>query len=158
VTDAKKFWRTETIAFCTATGWLEFPSKTGIAGVRQRLMALNLHVSNFEDIAIVFCRGRVVFGEDADELRRVILGLLKQTKSIVLNFAWVGQVDSSGLGTLVASFISARHHGARIKFAAPSSAARKVLRTTRVDGLFEIYDSTDDALKSFRLPPNVAAA
>ena len=121
-------------------------------------MALNLHVSTSDDIAVVLCRGRIVFGREADELRRVILGLLQETKNIVLNFAWVGQLDSSGLGTLVASFISARHHGAKIKFAAPSPAAQKALKTTRVDGLFEIYDSTDEALKSFRLPPNIAAA
>src|SRR5215471_9784730 len=119
-------------------------SHRNIYTVRQIAMALNLHVSTSNDIAVVLCRGRIVFGEEADELRRVILGLLHETKNIVLNFAWVGQLDSSGLGTLVASFISARHHGAKIKFAAPSLAARKVLRTTRVDGLFEIYDSTDD--------------
>jgi anti-sigma B factor antagonist len=121
-------------------------------------MALNLQVSRSNDIAVVLCRGRIVFGEEADELRRVILGLLNETKNIVLNFAWVVQVDSSGLGTLVASFISARHHRAQIKFAAPSPAARRVLKTTRIDDLFEIYDSTDDALRSFDLPPNIAAA
>jgi anti-sigma B factor antagonist len=121
-------------------------------------MALNLQVSRSNDIAVVLCRGRIVFGEEADELRRVILDLLNETKNIVLNFAWVAQLDSSGLGTLVALFISARHRRAKIKFAAPSPAARRVLKTTRVDDLFEIYDSTDDALGSFDLPPNIAAA
>jgi hypothetical protein len=29
--------------------------------------------------AVVRCRGRIVFGDEADELRRVILGLLKET-------------------------------------------------------------------------------
>ena len=142
----------------SSAGRCLLPIETFTTGEANIAMALNLHVSTSNDIAVVLCRGRIVFGEEADELRRVILGLLQETKNIVLNFAWVGQLDSSGLGTLVASFISARHHGAKIKFASPSPAAQKALRTTRVDGLFEIYDSTDEALKSFRLPPNIAAA
>ena len=83
-------------------------------------MALNLDVSRTEDIAVVRCRGRIVFGEEADELRRVVLSLLNETRRIVVNLAWIEHIDSSGLGTLVASFISARHRRAEIKFAALS--------------------------------------
>src|SRR5882724_2767462 len=51
---------------------------------REGAMALKLDVSRTEDIAVVRCRGRIVFGEEADELRRVVLGLLNETKRIVL--------------------------------------------------------------------------
>ena len=89
-------------------------------------MALNLDVSRTEDIAVVRCRGRIVFGEEADELRRVVLGLLNETQRIVLNLVWIEHIDSSGLGTLVASFISARHRGAEIRFAAFSQSPASV--------------------------------
>ena len=121
-------------------------------------MALNLDVSRAKDIVVIRCRGRIVFGEEADELRRAILGLLKETQRIVLNFAWIEYIDSCGLGTLVASFISARHRGAEIKFAALSPLTRQLLTTTKVDRLFEVYDSTEEAIKSFRPPPPEAAA
>ena len=120
-------------------------------------MALYLDISRTKDIAIIRCRGRIVFGEEADELRRVILGLLKETKRIVLNFAWVGHIDSTGLGTVVASFISARHHGAEIKLAALSPVARQVLRTTNVDRLFQVCDSNEEAINSFQPRPETAA-
>jgi anti-sigma B factor antagonist len=120
-------------------------------------MALNLDVSRTEDIAVVRCRGRIVFGEDADELRRVVLGLLNETQRIVLNLAWIEHIDSSGLGTLVASFISARHRGAEIKFAALSPRARRAMTSTNMDQLFEVYDSTEEAIRSFRSHPNAAA-
>ncbi len=120
-------------------------------------MPLKLDVSKNEDIAVVRCRGRIVFGQEADEIRRVILGLLNETKRIVLNLAWIGHIDSSGLGTLVASFISARNRGAEIKFAALSPEARRVLRTTNVDRLFEVYDSTEEAIRSFRSHREAAA-
>src|SRR5713101_10122234 len=112
-------------------------------------LVLNLDVSRTADIAVVRCRGRIVFGVETDELRRVVLGLLNETQRIVLNLAWIEHIDSSGLGTLVASFISARHRGAEIKFAALSPIARRVLTSTHVDRLFEIYDSTEEAIKSF---------
>ena len=120
-------------------------------------MALNLDVSRTDDIAVVRCRGRIVFGEEADELRRIVLTLLKETQRIVLNLAWIEYIDSSGLGTLVASFISARHCGAEIKFAALSPRAQQLLTTTKVDRLFEVYDSTEEAVKSFHPHPEAAA-
>jgi len=120
-------------------------------------MALNLDVSRTGDIAVVRCRGRIVFGQEADELRGLILSLLKESKRIVLNLAWVVYIDSSGLGTLVASFISARHRGAEIKFAAISPRARRLFTITKMDRLFEVYDSPEQAVKSF-LPDHEVAA
>jgi anti-sigma B factor antagonist len=120
-------------------------------------MALDLEVSRTKGIAVVRCRGRIVFGKEADELRRVILGLLKESQRIVLNFAWVEYIDSGGLDTLVASLISARHGGAEIKLAALGPRVRQVLATARVDQLFELYDTADDAIKSFPPYPEAAA-
>jgi anti-sigma B factor antagonist len=120
-------------------------------------MALKLDVSRTDDIAVVRCRGRIVFGKETDELRRVVLGLLNETQRIVLNLVWIEYLDSSGLGTLVASFISARNRGAEIKFAALSPQAQRVLTSTKVDRLFEVYDSTEAAIKSFHLHPEAAA-
>jgi anti-sigma B factor antagonist len=120
-------------------------------------MALNLHISKTDGITVVQCRGRIVFGEEADELRLAVLGLLKESKRIVLDLAWTAYIDSSGLGTLVACYISARNRGAEIKFAAVSPRARRVLAGTKVDRLFEIYDSTEQAIISFRPYPEAAA-
>jgi anti-sigma B factor antagonist len=120
-------------------------------------MALNIDISRDNDIAVVRCRGRIVFGEEADELRRVILGLLKETHGIVLNFGWLEYIDSGGVGVLVASLVSARNRGAAIKLAALGQRVRHVLTTAKVDRLFELYDSADDAIKSFRSRPEAAA-
>jgi anti-sigma B factor antagonist len=120
-------------------------------------MALNIDISTDNGIAVVRCRGRVVFGEEADELRRVILGLLRETRGIVLNLAWLEYIDSSGVGVLVASLISARNRGSEIKLAAVGPRVRHVLATAKVDRLFEVYDSADDAIKSFHSRPEAAA-
>jgi anti-sigma B factor antagonist len=121
-------------------------------------MALDLDVSRTGDIAVVRCHGRIVFGEEEDELRRLILSLLKETSRIVLNLAWVVYMDSSGLGTLVASFISAHHHGVEIKFAALSPRVRRLFTITKVIRIFEVYDSAEQAVKSFLSHPRAAAS
>ena len=120
-------------------------------------MSLNLDISRSKDIAVVRCRGKIVFGEEADELRRVILGLLKETRRIVLNLAWLDYIDSSGVGVLVASLISGRNRGAEIKLAALGPRVRYVLTTAKVHHLFEVFDSADEAVKSFNAQPETAA-
>ena len=119
-------------------------------------MDLNLDISRTGDIVVVQCSGRIVFGKDADELRRVVLGLLNETKRIILNLADVAYIDSSGLETLIASFISARNRKAEIKFAALTPSVRRVLKVTRVDQLFNVYDSTQEAVRAFRPQPEAA--
>jgi len=120
-------------------------------------MDLKLDVSRTEDIAVVRCRGRIVFGREADELRRVILDLLNKNHRIVLNLAWIEYIDSTGLGVLVASLISAHHNAAQIKLAALGPKVRHVFSIARVDRLFEVYDSADEAIKSFHPRPEAAA-
>ena len=120
-------------------------------------MALTLDLSRTQGIAVVRCRGRVTFGKEADELTRVILSLLNETQRIVLNFGWIEYIDSTGLGVLVASWISARNRGAEIKLAALGPKVQTVLATARVDKLFKVYDSVDEAIKSFRFHPEAAA-
>ena len=112
-------------------------------------MALKLDVSKIDGAMLVQCHGRIVFGEEADELRRVVLGLLNESSRIILNLAQVAYVDSSGLDALVGSFISARNRSAEIKFAAISPAVRRVMTSTNVDRLFGLYDSNEEALKAF---------
>src|SRR5215472_14549435 len=122
----------------------------------EGVVALDLEISRTDEIVVVRCRGRIVFGAEADELRRVVLGLLNESKRIVLSLASVAYLDSSGLDTLVASFISARNRGAEIKFSDLSPAVRRVLTSTNVHRLFEIYDFTEEAIESFD-PPEAAA-
>jgi len=120
-------------------------------------MDLNLDISRTEDIAVLRGRGRIVFGPEADELRRVILDVLRTNQRIVLNLAWIEYIDSSGVGVLVASLISAHHHRAQIKLAALGPKVRQVLTVARVDRLFEVYKSADEAIQSFHPRPEAAA-
>jgi anti-sigma B factor antagonist len=120
-------------------------------------MELRLDVAKQADVAVVRCRGRIVFGQEVDELRLTVLSLFKETNRLVLHLAGVEQIDSEGLAAMVGLFISARNRGGELKLADLSSKTGEVLRVTRLNQVFEIYKSESEAVESF-LRPEAAAA
>ena len=67
----------------------------------------------------------------------------------MLNLAQVGYIDSAGLGTLVATFHSARSQGAVLKLANLGSKFKEVLQVTKLMTVFDTYDSEALAVESF---------
>jgi len=113
-------------------------------------MELRLDVTKQAGVAVVRCRGRIVFGQEVDELRLTVLSLFKETSRVVLHLAGIEQIDSEGLAGLVGVFISARNRGGEVKLADLSQNSKKVLRLTRLDEVFETYESEADAVASFQ--------
>lgn len=120
-------------------------------------MELRLHVARQANVAVIRCLGRIVFGQEADELRLTVLSLLKETNRVVLQVADIQQIDSEGLAALVGLFISARNRGGELKLAELSPKSRDLLRVTRLDEIFGTYKSVDQAIASFHRVKAVAA-
>lgn len=112
-------------------------------------MELKLHVARHANVAVIRCEGRIVFGQEVDELRLTVLSLLKQTNRVVLQLAGIQQIDSEGLAALVGLFISARNRGGELKLAELSPKSRDLLRVTRLDEVFGRYKSEREAIASF---------
>ncbi|MBI9086098.1 MAG: STAS domain-containing protein [Desulfobacterales bacterium] len=68
---------------------------------------------------------------------------------IVLDFSSVDFMDSSGLGTLVASARRLRAQQGDLKLACLADKVRRVFELTRADRLFDIYDDPEAAVSSF---------
>jgi len=121
------------------------------------VMELRLDVVRRADVAVVRCRGRIVFGQEVDELRLVVLTLLKETNRLVLQLAGIEQIDSEGLAGLVGLFISARNRGGALKLAELSPKSRQLLHVTRLDEVFGTYKTESAAIASFRSARATAA-
>jgi anti-sigma B factor antagonist len=103
-----------------------------------------------EGVAVVDIEGRIVLGEESNSFREKVKGLLAGgKKKIVLNLANVGYIDSAGLGTLVATFHSARSQGATLKMTNLGSKFKEVLQVTKLMTVFDTYDNETAAIKSF---------
>jgi len=112
-------------------------------------MSLKVETRQQGDISIVSCHGRIVLGDEAAGLRDTLKQTLSSSRKIVLNLAGVTYIDSSGLGTLVGVYSSARAAGADIKLTGLSARVRDLLQITKLVTVFEVYDSESQAVAAF---------
>ncbi|MBZ5646354.1 MAG: STAS domain-containing protein [Acidobacteriia bacterium] len=112
-------------------------------------MALKLSVKNVNGVTVVYCSGRIVFGEEAADLRERVKEMLATVHQIVLNLGGVSYIDSGGLGTLVGLYTSARAGGGEIKLANLTQRVRDQLQITKLVTVFEVFDSEEKAISSF---------
>jgi len=101
------------------------------------------------DVAIVDCSGRIVLGQETASMRQYVKVLLSRSPHVVLNLAEVNFVDSSGVGTLVSLYTSARGTGGNIKLAGLGTRVRDVLQITKLGTVFEVFDAAENAAASF---------
>jgi len=101
-------------------------------------------------VTVLDIEGRIVLGEESNSFREKVKSLLAAgKKKIVLNLANVSYIDSAGLGTLVATFHSARSQGATLKLANLGAKFKEVLQVTKLMTVFETYDNEAAAIQSF---------
>jgi anti-sigma B factor antagonist len=113
-------------------------------------VALKITTREQDGITIVMCNGRIVFGEEAAELREKIKSLLAQKKKLILNLGGVSYIDSGGLGILVSLYTSARSSGGNIKLANLTQRVGDLLQITKLLTVFEVYEGEQKALDSFK--------
>ena len=105
-------------------------------------------------VTILELAGRLVLEEGDVVLRDHVNGLLEQGRgNIVLDMHNVVQLDSAGIGMLAAKYLSAHRTGGRLKLLKPTSRSAELLKITRLSAVFEIFESEDDALRSFEPKP-----
>jgi anti-sigma B factor antagonist len=124
------------------------------AVVAEDVMALNITHNIIDGVSVAHLSGAIFFDQESIFLRVHVKDLLDKSPRIVLDLGNVTRIDSSGLGTLVALYVSARKVGSNIKLANLSKHILEALRITRLVTVFEIFDRTEDAVASF----NKAAA
>ncbi len=107
------------------------------------------------DINVLDCSGRIVFGDETSALRDEVTDIVASGSSLVLNLAGVNYIDSGGLGTLVSLFTSAKKNGGSIKLASLTQRVGDLMQVTKLLTVFEVYDTEEQALRAFR--PGAAA-
>ena len=94
--------------------------------------------------------GRIVLGEETVSLREKVKGLLGEgKKKLVLDLRNVTQIDSSGLGALVAAHSSAKSSGATLRLCNLGSRTNELLQMTKLLTVFEVFNSETDAVRGF---------
>ncbi|MFN2493123.1 MAG: STAS domain-containing protein [Pyrinomonadaceae bacterium] len=103
------------------------------------------------DVTILDMNGSVRMGEGAISLRNSIRGLVdRDKKKILLNLSGVKNIDSSGIGELIANYTTiSRDHG-QLKLLNLTDKIRDLLVITKLLTVFDAYDNEAEALNSFK--------
>jgi len=112
-------------------------------------VALKLTTRNQNGITIILCNGRIVFGDESNQLREQVKSALAQSKKVILNLGGVSYIDSGGLGMLVALYTSARSAGGDIKLANLTQRVGDILQITKLSTVFEVYEGEQNAINAF---------
>jgi anti-sigma B factor antagonist len=92
-------------------------------------------IRNPEEI-IVRCTGKITSYSSA-ELQTTIRSLMPETKCIVLDLTDVSYMDSSGLGAIIAIYLSARRQRCGLKLINLNSRLQDLFRLTKMSSVFE---------------------
>jgi len=72
-----------------------------------------------------------------------------KSAKVLINLEKVEYIDSSGLATLVEILKNIKGYGGRLKLASLSNKVKSLFEITKLEKLFDISDSQDEASKSF---------
>ncbi|HYJ86265.1 MAG TPA: STAS domain-containing protein [Pyrinomonadaceae bacterium] len=103
------------------------------------------------DVTILDMNGSVRMGEGAVSLRNSIRGLVDQgKKKILLNLHGVKNIDSSGIGELIANYTTVSRDGGQLKLLNLTEKIQNLLVITKLLTVFDSYDNESEALSSFK--------
>jgi anti-anti-sigma factor len=79
-------------------------------------MSLRLESKLNQDAAVLYCKGELEGGIEAAELRKVVTGLLRERKLVILDLSGIDYMNSGGLSTLVGLYSTARTSGGSVQY------------------------------------------
>lgn len=95
-------------------------------------------------------RGRITLGPETEAVRNRMKQVLDAGHTrIILDLGGVSYIDSAGLSTLVACFITTRKRSGELKLLNLTKSVRDVLQITRLSTVFETYNKLEAAQRSF---------
>jgi anti-sigma B factor antagonist len=96
-------------------------------------LELNIHVE--VGAAIVKCSGRLI-AESSGMLKSQVKSMIPREKRIVLDLTDLAGMDSSGLGTIVGLYVSARNGKCELQLVNLSAKVRELLGLSNLLGVF----------------------
>ena len=113
---------------------------------------INLYINErrVEDVTILDLKGRERIRGATMALHESIRCLAGEGKTqVLLDLAWVKQIDSAGLGELIASHVTLDKKGGALKLMHITDSAHELMTIAKLLTIFDVYDDEPEALASF---------
>src|SRR5512145_2293969 len=100
-------------------------------------------------VTVVQVDGQLIVG-NRHELKDLVQAALERgERRLLIDFSRTGYIDSSGLGALVSISKKVRETGGELRLAGLNEDLRSLFELTKLDTLFAIADTPQQALGSF---------
>ena len=120
-----------------------------ISDEKIEVKAMEHKVEKHEKFTLVQLKGEIDVSV-APQLRNLLQELINSgQENIVVDLAEVPFIDSSGLGIFVVAFKMAKAKNGSIRFVGARPEVLKVIKLTRLDKHFQLFESLSDAERSF---------
>ncbi len=112
---------------------------------------MEIKVRENDNVAILDLQGEIRLSEHPEPIlrdhikREIDKGKLK----IILNFKNLEFIDSSGIGELVASYVSVKNAGGKLRIVSVPDKIMLILEYTSLGNIIEVFDSEANALQDF---------
>jgi anti-sigma B factor antagonist len=127
-------------------------------GWQRRGEIVRIAVRFKDAVAILSLSGRFVAGSDGPYLRQKVKDLMDAgTRKLIVHFADVPYIDSTGLGFLAGARVTVQNAGARIILAGLNRHVRKILDDVNLTQFFMIADNEAAAMAMLSQPDQAAA-
>lgn len=102
------------------------------------------------DVAVISLAGKLMGGPDAESVRQIVRETLDEgVRKILVDISGVSWVNSTGLGILIAGYVTASNAGAKLKLTGVSARIKQIFMVTKLHTVFETYETPEEALASF---------
>ncbi|MGH7658534.1 MAG: STAS domain-containing protein [Gemmatimonadales bacterium] len=100
-------------------------------------------------VLVVKVEGQLIVG-NRQELKTVVQEALdNDERKFLIDFSRTGYIDSSGLGALVSISKKIREQGGDLRLSGLNEDLRSLFELTKLDTLFAIADTSEQALAAF---------
>jgi anti-sigma B factor antagonist len=116
------------------------------------VVGLHIAIREFGDVTILDLRGRSTIDGGESELLSSHLKKLvaKGAHKLLLNLAGLNQLDSSGVGIIIETYVSVKRQGGDLKLLCPCGRVLEVLTLFRLLDRIPSFEDEAQALGSFR--------
>ncbi|MGI9189305.1 MAG: STAS domain-containing protein [Longimicrobiaceae bacterium] len=110
---------------------------------------MSFETSKQDGIVLVDVDGQLIVGNRQELKQKVLDELEAGERRFLIDFANTGYIDSSGLGVLVSLSKKIREQDGELRLASLNEDLRTLFELTKLDTLFNIAESRQEALASF---------
>lgn len=106
---------------------------------------MDMKLSKTAEATVVALSGEVDLSQ-SPALRKALMDLMFEKRTVVVDLSGVTYIDSSGIAGLVEAYQMARKNATGFTLAAASDPVRRVLQLARLDKVFAMADTVELAL------------